>query len=223
MDRQPTCQVLVGPSDGTDSLCRRKEMFDGLVDLRHWRIVAAAREQMRNGEQRNGRCKLGLLAGKIPCRPYQRRGIRVVHGCAVERDVEKACVFCGGKPFALVAVGFDQIHEHLSVIALRIGANQRAIDRKIGRPAHRTQTITAVGLIRTTVPDQKILAEAVDGYFAVARFCVASDSLRVCDGGFPQPLSDERLCTKPMRGPELHPSRGQQLLELSIAAGFEQA
>ncbi len=57
---------------------------------------------------------------------------------------------------------FDQLQEHLPVIAIRIGPNQRAIDGKIGRPTHRTQTITAVGLIRTTIPDQKILAEAVD-------------------------------------------------------------
>ena len=146
-----------------------------------------------------------------------------MHGCAVERDVEKACVFCGGKPLALVAAGLDQIQQHLSVIAIRIGPNQRTIDGKIGRPTHRAQTITAVGFIRATVSDQKTLAEAIDGYFAVARCCVASHPLRVFDGGFPQPLPDERLCTVPMPGPELHPSRGQQLLELGIATGFEQA
>jgi hypothetical protein len=44
-----------------------------------------------------------------------------VHGCAVERYVEKSCVFSSGKPFTLVTASFDQIQEHLSVIAIRIG------------------------------------------------------------------------------------------------------
>jgi hypothetical protein len=39
-----------------------------------------------------------------------------VHGCAVERYVEKSCVFSGAKPFTLVTASFDQIQEHLSVI-----------------------------------------------------------------------------------------------------------
>jgi hypothetical protein len=65
-------KFLSGPTDGTNLLCRRKEMFDSLVDVRHRRIVTAAREQMRDGEQRNGRGKPGLLFAEIPCCPYQR-------------------------------------------------------------------------------------------------------------------------------------------------------
>jgi hypothetical protein len=47
------CQLakfLSGPTDGTNLVCRRKEIFDGFVDVRHRRIIAAAREQMRDGE-----------------------------------------------------------------------------------------------------------------------------------------------------------------------------
>src|ERR1700692_4168731 len=84
------------------------------------------------------------------------------------------------------------------------------------------QAISAVGLIRTTVPDQKILAEAVDRYFSVGRICVAPHTLRVRDCGVPQPLPDERLCTEPMPGPELHPSRRQQLRKFIVASDFEQ-
>ena len=94
-------KFLSGPTDGTNLVCRRKEMFDGLVDVRHRRIVVAAREQMHDGEQRNCRGESGLLAAEIPCRPYKRRRVRIVHGCTVERYVEKACVFSGGNHLPL--------------------------------------------------------------------------------------------------------------------------
>ena len=68
MEINQSAKILVGPTDGANLRARRKEMFDGLVDVRHRRIIAAAREQMRDREQRNGRGKLGLLAAEIPCR-----------------------------------------------------------------------------------------------------------------------------------------------------------
>jgi hypothetical protein len=46
------CQLakfLSGPTDGTNLVCRRKEMSDGLVEVRDRRVMAAAREQMRDG------------------------------------------------------------------------------------------------------------------------------------------------------------------------------
>jgi hypothetical protein len=43
-----SAKFLLGPTDGANLSCRRKEMFDGLVDVRHRRIIAAARKQMRS-------------------------------------------------------------------------------------------------------------------------------------------------------------------------------
>lgn len=43
-------KFLLGPTDGANSMCRRKEMFDGPIDVRQRRIVTAAGEQMRDGE-----------------------------------------------------------------------------------------------------------------------------------------------------------------------------
>jgi hypothetical protein len=54
-----------------------------------------------------------------------------VQGCAFERDVKEACILCSGKPFALITAGLDQVEQQLTAVALRIGANQGAIDGKI--------------------------------------------------------------------------------------------
>ena len=92
-----------------------------------------------------------------------------MQGCAFERDVKEACVLCSGKPFALITAGLDQVEQQLTAIALRIGANQGAIDGKICSAGCCVETKTTVRLIRTALMDENFFAKQIDGYLVVAR------------------------------------------------------
>jgi hypothetical protein len=80
-----------------------------------------------------------------------------------------------------------------------------------------------IGLLGATVPDQKILTKAVNGFVLVTGIQGIAHAFGVCDGGFPQPLPHQRLCPEPMPRPEFCPSCRQQLLKLGMAASFKQA
>lgn len=86
-------------------------MFHGLMSFRHRRVIAAAREQMRDSEKRNGGGEPRLLGAEISCRACQRQWIRAMDRSALDCDVEKACIFCRCKPLALSAASLDQIQD----------------------------------------------------------------------------------------------------------------
>ena len=143
-----------------------------------------------------------------------------MQGCAFERDVKEACVLCSGKPFALITAGLDQVEQQLTAVALRIGANQGAIDGKICGAGCCAETKTTVRLIRTALMDENFFAKQIDGYLVVAR---VADRIGKCDRLFPPPLSQQSLGSKPLPRPELHSLLSQQLRKLGVASGFEQA
>ena len=146
-----------------------------------------------------------------------------MQGCTFKRDVKEACVLCSGKPFALITAGLDQVKQQLTAVALRIGANQGAIDGKICSAGCCAETKTTVRLIRTALLDENFLAKQIDGYLVVARIPWRRGQISKCDRLLPPPLSQQSLGSKPLPRPELHSLLSQQLRKLGVAAGFEQA
>jgi hypothetical protein len=92
-----------------------------------------------------------------------------VQGCAFERDIKEAGVLCSGKPFALITAGLYQVEQQLTAIALRIGANQGAIDGKICGAGCCAETKMTVGLVRTALLDENFFAKQIDRYLLVPR------------------------------------------------------
>jgi hypothetical protein len=82
-----------------------------------------------------------------------------------------------------------------------------------------------MGIARSTYYDRP--EKAVDDTAIVeamfARICAAACGFGIGDRGFPQSLTNQSLGAESVPGPQLQPSRSQQLLNFVVTAAFQQA
>ena len=108
---QPICQDFGGPNRGANLSCRRKEVFDGLVDAVSKCVTANGATVAAN---------LGSLPQKSRAALTSVEGVRVVQGCAFERDVKEACVM---KKLAKWLAEHDYVGTDDAALTIAQGAN----------------------------------------------------------------------------------------------------
>ena len=216
-------QFMVRPSCRANTLRSRKQVCNSPFSIRQGRIVTTASQQLPDRHQCNRGSEPRLSLGEISSCANQRRGVRSVGSGALEGDIEKPLILRGCEPFALVTTALNQIEKYLTAVEIGILPCQCAVDGEIGRPARSPQSILSIGLIGAAVQDQKTLTKTVDGIILLTGIRGVAHAFSKCNGGFPQPLADQRLCSEPMPRPEFCPSSREQLLKLIVAARFKQA
>jgi len=97
-----SAKILVG----ANLSCRGKEMFDGLVDVRHRRIIAPPAANSAT---------VAANLGSLPQK--SRAALTSVEESALCRAAHSSAMsICSGKPFALITAGLDQAEQQLTAV-----------------------------------------------------------------------------------------------------------
>ena len=148
VDERP--HLLLGPIACADARCRVREMTEGFLDQRDFRIIATTVEQAPQSDHPDLRREFRLLGSKIPCGAHEGRGLGRVVPRAYEGDVEEPGVLRRGEPLATLTPRLDQVQQHLPSIPIGVALDRVAEDSKVGRTGGCLQSVAVVGVVGPT-------------------------------------------------------------------------
>ena len=198
-------------------------MRQRFVDVEWGCLISTARKKTPEGMQRHFSGEVWHLARKIPRRPDQRRGCRLVVGCTLDGDVEKPGGPGGGEPLPLAPMQRNQVIKECAGIPVGIAPDEVPPHREPGVAGRCGQAETAVGLFGLALAQKDFFAKPRDiartprlpiglqqGHGTGQRLVLAS-------------LAEQGLCREPFVKPQAGFFYGEKVQQLVMSAGRQQA